>query len=107
MPSDAELRVKVLDKDDGAKDDFIGKFTTDIQPGAKEGEILGHLHRNRGTFWLKVGDSGHSPHPVADPSQDRKYTLERPVSRTAQVHIRWPHPVFPPFLPYRRPSDEH
>lgn len=55
VPSNAELRVQVLDKDDGAKDDYIGKFTTDITPGAKEEEIEGHVFkRNKGTFWLKV-----------------------------------------------------
>lgn len=80
MPSNAELRVQVLDKDDGAKDDYIGKFATDIQPGAKEEEIHGHIHRNRGTFWLKVGDPDHSPHPVAESSQDRKLAFDRPVS---------------------------
>lgn len=80
MPSNAELKVQVLDKDDGAKDDYIGKFTTDIHPGAKEEDIHGHLHRNRGTFWLKVSDSNYSLHPVAESSQDRKRTLHGPVS---------------------------
>ena len=55
MPSNAELRVQVLDKDDGPKDDYIGRFTTDVQPGAKEEEIHGRiLKKNKGTFWLKV-----------------------------------------------------
>lgn len=67
MPSNAELRVRVLDKDDGPKDDYIGKFTTNVQPGAKEEEIQSHaLKRNRGTFWLKVKVSIRSDHPCAE-----------------------------------------
>ena len=55
VPSNAELKVQVLDKDDGAKDDYIGKFTTSVHAGAKEEEIEGPVFkRNRGTFWLKV-----------------------------------------------------
>ena len=55
VPSNAELKVQVLDKDDGAKDDYIGKFTTNVQPGAREEEIHSHiLKRDRGIFWLKV-----------------------------------------------------
>ena len=55
MPSDAELKVQVLDKDDGPKDDYIGRFTTNVEPGAKEEEILGRiLKKSKGTFWLKV-----------------------------------------------------
>jgi hypothetical protein len=80
VPSNAELRVQVLDKDNGPKDDFIGRFETNIQPGAKEEEIQGHLHRNRGTFWLKVSGLGCFLHPVAESSQDRKRALDRQVS---------------------------
>jgi hypothetical protein len=56
VPSNADLHVEVLDKDDGAPhDDYIGKFKTSIAPGAKEAEIEGPLfRRDRGTFWLKV-----------------------------------------------------
>lgn len=55
VPSDAELRVRVLDKDDGPKDDYIGKFSTNVGPGAKEQEIHGRVFKkNKGTFWLKV-----------------------------------------------------
>jgi hypothetical protein len=55
VPSNAELQVQVLDKDDGPRDDYIGKFTTNVQPGAKEEEIHGRiLKKNKGTFWLKV-----------------------------------------------------
>lgn len=55
MPSNAELKVQVLDKDDGPKDDYIGRFTTDVQPGAKEEEIHGRiLKKHKGTFWLKI-----------------------------------------------------
>jgi hypothetical protein len=56
VPSHASLNVEVLDKDDtGITDDYIGKFTTTINTGAKEVEIAGPLlKRNRGSFWLKV-----------------------------------------------------
>jgi hypothetical protein len=55
VPSNAELRVQVLDKDDAPKDDYIGRFTTNVQPGAKEEEIHGRVFkRAKGTFWLKV-----------------------------------------------------
>ena len=55
MPSNAELKVRVRDKDDGPKDDHIGKFTTNVEPGAKEEEIYSRIFKkNRGTFWLKV-----------------------------------------------------
>jgi Ca2+-dependent lipid-binding protein len=55
VPSNAELRVQVLDKDDGPKDDYIGRFTTNVEPGAKEEEIHGRItKRTKGTFWLKV-----------------------------------------------------
>ena len=55
VPSNAELRVQVLDKDDGPKDDYIGRFTTDVLPGAKEEAIHGRVFKkNKGTFWLKV-----------------------------------------------------
>jgi hypothetical protein len=55
VPSNAELRVQVLDKDDGPKDDYIGRFTVGIEPGAKEAEIHGRFFKkSKGTFWLKA-----------------------------------------------------
>lgn len=56
VPAHASLHVEVLDKDDGAlTDDYVGKFTTSVSPGAKEVEISGKLlKRTRGSFWLKV-----------------------------------------------------
>ena len=112
MPRNAELRVQVLDKDDGASDDYIGKFTTDVHPGAKEEEIEGPVFkRNKGTFWLKVGC--HSTlitsllNSVVIRSPDRKHALDRPLSRAAPVRVRWAHSILPPFLPHRWPPDEH
>lgn len=58
VPSTASLKVEVMDKDEGsATDDFIGKFTVSLTPGAKEIEIEGpvvSLRKARGSFWLKV-----------------------------------------------------
>ena len=55
VPSNAELRVQVLDKDDGAKDDYIGKFTTNVHHGPREEEIEGSVFkRTKGVFWLNV-----------------------------------------------------
>lgn len=56
VPNHATLSVKVMDKDDGViTDDYIGKFETSLNAGAKELEITGPLFkRSRGTFWLKV-----------------------------------------------------
>lgn len=81
MPSNAELRVRVLDKDDGPKDDYIGKFTTNVQSGAKEEEIEGPVFkRNKGTFWLKVRVILPARSPLLNPfhSPDRKYALNGP-----------------------------
>lgn len=37
------------------QDDYIGRFSTTVTPGAKEAEIVGSvLKRHKGTFWLKV-----------------------------------------------------
>jgi hypothetical protein len=62
VPSNAILHVQVLDKDVGSPvDDYIGKFETTVNAGAKEVEIHGALlHRNRGTMWLKVGRSSET-----------------------------------------------
>ncbi|TFK35469.1 hypothetical protein BDQ12DRAFT_655597 [Crucibulum laeve] len=56
VPSNADLKVEVLDKDEGAPhDDFVGKFKTSVSAGTKEAEIEGPvLRRARGTFWLKI-----------------------------------------------------
>jgi hypothetical protein len=56
IPNHATLTVRVLDKDDGVPtDDYIGKFDTSVNPGAKSLEIQGPLFKRcRGTFWLKV-----------------------------------------------------
>lgn len=55
VPSNADIVVKVMDKDEGKiLDDSIGKFKTSVSPGAKEIAIEGMLSRARGSFWLKV-----------------------------------------------------
>lgn len=80
VPGTANLNVEVLDKDNGTpkvgftffrvfesadcfcKDDYIGRFSTSINPGAKEVEIEGAiLKRNKGTFWLKVSFAMYIP----------------------------------------------
>ena len=56
VPSNAELVVDVLDKDEGQPhDDYVGKFKTTVTPGAKEIEITHPILPNsRGTFWIKA-----------------------------------------------------
>ena len=55
VPSTADLRVEVMDKDEGVTDDYIGKFTVSVTPGTKEVEIEGTVFKiARGTFWIKV-----------------------------------------------------
>ena len=55
VPSTADLRVEVMDKDEGVTDDYIGKFTVSVTPGTKEVEIEGSVFKiARGTFWIKV-----------------------------------------------------
>ena len=54
VPSDAELRVQVLYRDDGAKGDYVGKFMANANPGAKE-QIKGPgFKRDKGTSRLEV-----------------------------------------------------
>ncbi|KAJ3524484.1 hypothetical protein NMY22_g10978 [Coprinellus aureogranulatus] len=58
VPATTSLKVEIMDKDEGsATDDFIGKFSVSLTPGAKEVEIEGPiiaLRKARGTFWLKI-----------------------------------------------------
>lgn len=76
VPKLASLSVEVLDKDDGAKhDDYIGKFSTSITPGAKEAEIEGPLFRRAGgTFWLKIDSTPAGSDPKAYP-----YMFDGPI----------------------------
>ncbi|KAJ7142107.1 hypothetical protein C8R43DRAFT_954451 [Mycena crocata] len=76
VPTHASLAVEVLDKDDGAKrDDYIGKFTTTVSPGAKEAEIQGPLFRRAGgTFWLKIDSTPSGKDPKAYP-----YMFDGPI----------------------------
>ncbi|KAJ6606017.1 hypothetical protein DFH09DRAFT_896524 [Mycena vulgaris] len=76
VPVHASLAVEVLDKDDGAKrDDYIGKFTTTVTPGAKEAEIDGPLFRRAGgTFWLKIDSTPSGKDPKAYP-----YMFDGPI----------------------------
>lgn len=77
VPALADLRVQILDKDDGAPhDDYIGKFKTSIAKGAKEAEIEGPLFRkSRGTFWLKIESHPSTDH---DPSKF-PYLFDGPI----------------------------
>jgi len=44
-----------MDKDEAAvMDDRTGEFNTTVNVGVKEVEIVGPVHQDRGTFWLKV-----------------------------------------------------
>ena len=95
VPSDAKLQIQVSDKDDGPKDDYIGKFTTNVQPGAREEEIQSRiLKKSKGTFWLKVRiipppliisrDSFSSLQIESTPSTDRlpdrnRYAFDGPI----------------------------
>lgn len=56
VPNNADLVIKVMDKDEGmVTDDFIGTVKATVSPGAKECEIRGPLYKGkRGAFWLKV-----------------------------------------------------
>ncbi|KAA1475904.1 C2-domain-containing protein [Dentipellis sp. KUC8613] len=55
VPAHANLHVQVMDKDAGPKDDYIGRFSITVGPGAKEAEIEGFiLKRTKGTFWLHI-----------------------------------------------------
>jgi hypothetical protein len=55
IPSTADLRVEVVDKDEGATDDYIGKFALSITPGTKEVEIEGTVFKIAGDI-LDQGD---------------------------------------------------
>ncbi|KAF9654041.1 hypothetical protein BDM02DRAFT_3107266 [Thelephora ganbajun] len=76
VPSNAKLRVQVWDKDNGKKDDYIGTFTTNVEPGAKEEEIEGHgFRRTKGTFWLKIEST-----PSTDRLPERhRYAFDGPI----------------------------
>ncbi|KAJ7632372.1 hypothetical protein FB45DRAFT_501263 [Roridomyces roridus] len=76
VPATASLSVEVLDKDDGVKrDDYVGKFTTTITPGAKEAEIVGPvLRRAGGTFWLKIDAV-----PAAKEPKSYPYMFDGPI----------------------------
>ncbi|KAJ7290231.1 hypothetical protein C8J57DRAFT_1045181 [Mycena rebaudengoi] len=76
VPVHASLNVEVLDKDDGtARDDYIGKFKTSVNAGAKEVEIDGPLFRRAGgTFWLKIESKPAGPNP-----KDSPYTFDGPI----------------------------
>ncbi|RDB19426.1 hypothetical protein Hypma_013524 [Hypsizygus marmoreus] len=77
VPATADIRVEIMDKDEGAPhDDYVGKFKTTVSPGAKEAEIEGPLfRRTRGTFWLKV-----ESHPSKDANPSKfPYLFDGPI----------------------------
>ncbi|KIM31665.1 hypothetical protein M408DRAFT_327138 [Serendipita vermifera MAFF 305830] len=72
VPKHAILEVQVMDKDEGTPlNDFIGKFKVDVNPGAKEVELIGpmlKLRSERGHFWLEIESkpaSDSDPHSLA------------------------------------------
>lgn len=67
VPATATLYVRVMDKDnDVPTDDYIGKFETTIQPGAKEVTIEGPvLNRSRGQFFMKVNNFHSFPSSIS------------------------------------------
>jgi len=75
VPEHANLKVEVMDKDEGSiLDDYIGAFETSLTQGAKEIEIVSAmLKRIRGTFWMKITTT-----PSVDPTL-RRYTFDGPV----------------------------
>ncbi|OCH85368.1 C2-domain-containing protein [Obba rivulosa] len=77
VPSIATLTIEVLDKDNGnVTDDYVGKMSTTVSPGARELAIEGPpLRRDRGTFWLKIDAS-----PAADKDADQfPYQFDGPI----------------------------
>jgi hypothetical protein len=55
LPSTADLRVEVVDKDEGATDDYIRKFALSVTPRTKGVEIEGTVFKIvRVTYWIKV-----------------------------------------------------
>ena len=59
VPTNAALKVEVLDKDEGSVvDDYIGSFETTLNSGARELEIQSSIRKKvKGTFWLNVSIS--------------------------------------------------
>jgi len=56
VPTTATLIIEVHDKDmNTPNDDYIGKASVTVSPGAKEAVLESQLlKRDRGTLWLKV-----------------------------------------------------
>ncbi|KAI0085895.1 hypothetical protein BDY19DRAFT_384680 [Irpex rosettiformis] len=77
VPAIASMHIQVMDKDDGmVTDDYVGSFSTTLEPGAKEITIEGPtLRRNRGTFWLKIETT-----PSTDKKPEkRSYIFDGPI----------------------------
>lgn len=57
VPKNAELKIKVYDKDDKLfTDDYIGAFKLNIeQTGLRECEIEGRMGKKHGIFYMDVG----------------------------------------------------
>lgn len=76
VPTTADLKVDVFDKDPGPHDDAIGVFHATLTPGAKEYAIEGTLtKRNKGTFWLDI----EAREPTHATEHCPPYTFDGPV----------------------------
>ncbi|KAI0628872.1 hypothetical protein C8Q77DRAFT_1076566 [Trametes polyzona] len=81
VPNTATLTVEVLDKDNGTiTDDHIGRFSTPVEPGAKECTIESlSLRRNRGTFWLNAETQIESTPSTDAKAERRQYIFDGPI----------------------------
>ncbi|KAG8930197.1 hypothetical protein FRC01_003166 [Tulasnella sp. 417] len=75
VPKNAELKIKVYDKDDHVlTDDFVGSFKLNIgQAGLREAEIEGRLGKKHGTFYLNIVTN-----PTSHQSPVMPYTFAGP-----------------------------
>ncbi|KAI0782102.1 hypothetical protein C8Q75DRAFT_728052 [Abortiporus biennis] len=70
VPSTAQLRLDVLDKDNGTiTDDYIGNAITNVEAGARELTLEGaSFRKERGQFWIKIDSTpAAAPNPARHP----------------------------------------
>ncbi|KAG8914139.1 hypothetical protein FRC00_000785 [Tulasnella sp. 408] len=75
VPKNAELKVKVYDKDENVlTDDFVGSFKLTIeQTGLRESEIEGRMGKKHGTFYMNIVTN-----PTARQTSVMPYTFAGP-----------------------------